>query len=537
MSTAAMRTSAAAPKATSLLATGLRLQRQCACGAKLGASDEACEGCRGAGLQKKLALGAADDPLERDADRVATEVLQRPVRAGATPPRVQRLPSSAQGGEVPAAVIAVLASAGEPLAEGVRGDMEQRFGHDFSRVRVHFDGAAHRSAREVSAHAYTAGAHIVFAAGQYAPERAAGRSLLAHELAHVLQQPGHGSNGAAPRAGRSVDAVPIQRMPVTATANERPASIESRLLVLEKKQAATSLDLRWRAQFGARMASYRQAVLRISGGFDTASREFDNAQGAQARADALMTQLSAAVLAVIFALGFEWTFASALGGLGRSAEAIQKSVELVENPANAAVSGGVNVAGLMTAAESARSGATPAIAPIGGAASEGAFAFLTSNLEELERHTQLIEQAFIERDKAMERYTDLQWQQFEPAAQESVYQQLLNDLDAVAKGVEAMKPADQVARVLERHLWAAWILREVKEVIPDCPTGDTEDFACNPPHEYFSVGTEVAARLTQIGVPELAGVELPFYWYSTGSTGWGPKLLQWANGYHESVAT
>ena len=66
--------------------------------------------------------------------------------------------------------------------------MEPRFGHDFSRVRIHVDGAAADSARAVGAHAYTLGQHIVFGAGQYHPQTDAGRRLLAHELTHVVQQ-------------------------------------------------------------------------------------------------------------------------------------------------------------------------------------------------------------------------------------------------------------------------------------------------------------------------------------------------------------
>src|SRR6185436_3976786 len=67
-------------------------------------------------------------------------------------------------------------------------DMKWRFGHDFSRVRVHTDAAADRSARDLSAHAYTFGHDIVFGQGRFAPETREGRHLPAHELAHVVQQ-------------------------------------------------------------------------------------------------------------------------------------------------------------------------------------------------------------------------------------------------------------------------------------------------------------------------------------------------------------
>jgi hypothetical protein len=63
---------------------------------------------------------------------------------------------------------------------------------DLSGVRVHTDGLAHQSARDVNALAYTVGSHVVFGAGRYAPESPGGQQLLAHELTHVLQQRGHG---------------------------------------------------------------------------------------------------------------------------------------------------------------------------------------------------------------------------------------------------------------------------------------------------------------------------------------------------------
>jgi Domain of unknown function (DUF4157)/Putative peptidoglycan binding domain len=82
----------------------------------------------------------------------------------------------------------VLRSAGESLDSGTRANMESSFTHDFSRVRIHSDDNAARSARSIDARAYTVGRHIVFGDGQYAPGTMWGKRLLAHELAHVIQQ-------------------------------------------------------------------------------------------------------------------------------------------------------------------------------------------------------------------------------------------------------------------------------------------------------------------------------------------------------------
>lgn len=100
---------------------------------------------------------------------------------------------SPQSNEVPPLVTTVLRSTGRPLESNTKSFFEARFGYDFSRVRIHTDNEAARSATSVQALAYTAGANIVFGKGQYAPSSDRGRALLAHELSHVVQQEGSGS--------------------------------------------------------------------------------------------------------------------------------------------------------------------------------------------------------------------------------------------------------------------------------------------------------------------------------------------------------
>jgi hypothetical protein len=195
----------------------------------------------GALLQAKLTVGASNDPLEQEADRVADQVLAAPahpgangaydfsrvrVHSGATggqsapgtaparPPASGALPpvqrytgqASGQAGTGFASVDRVLSTPGRPLDSVLRHDMEQRFGYDFSHVRVHSGGAAEQSARDVDAQAYTVGHDIVFGTGRDAPRTDAGRRLLAHELTHVVQQSGTGRSADGAAAG-------IQRKP------------------------------------------------------------------------------------------------------------------------------------------------------------------------------------------------------------------------------------------------------------------------------------------------------------------------------------
>jgi hypothetical protein len=81
----------------------------------------------------------------------------------------------------------VVGAPGQALDPRTRAFFEPRFGSDFHQVSVHTGSRAEESAAAVNARAYTVGTHIVFGAGEYAPGNTAGQELLAHELAHVVQ--------------------------------------------------------------------------------------------------------------------------------------------------------------------------------------------------------------------------------------------------------------------------------------------------------------------------------------------------------------
>ncbi|MES2741986.1 MAG: DUF4157 domain-containing protein [Pseudomonadota bacterium] len=190
----------------------------------------------------QLRVGARDDPLEREADRVARQVMlaPAPLDAGASPIPMVRggapaggAPAPAGMSEPPAGAAAIAgaiagASAGASLAPAVRHDMERRFGHDFSRVRVHTDAAAQRSAAQLCAHAYTLGQSIVFGRGQYAPSSAAGLGLLAHELTHVVQQAGApAGHGVLRRSERDPDEAAAALKEDQALAQRAAAALKS----------------------------------------------------------------------------------------------------------------------------------------------------------------------------------------------------------------------------------------------------------------------------------------------------------------------
>jgi hypothetical protein len=126
--------------------------------------------------------------LRSNASAPATETPVNPAKKTRNENYSVRVPGAPQPSTVPPVVHEVLRSIGSLLDAPSREFFELRFGHDFSRVRVHVSPRAAQSADAVGALAYTVGSDVVFAAGQFAPHSPSGRHLLAHELTHVVQQ-------------------------------------------------------------------------------------------------------------------------------------------------------------------------------------------------------------------------------------------------------------------------------------------------------------------------------------------------------------
>jgi hypothetical protein len=198
------------PSPTNTSTSKFLLQRKCACGQHTKGSAE-CPECRKKRpklpLQTKLKIGGINDRYEQEADRVAEQVMRMPDpqinssnehnRHTQVAPLIQRKASNIQIGgtsEAPPIVHDVLRSSGHPLDQTTRGFMEPRFGHDFSRVRLHTDAKAAQSAREVGALAYTVGNNIVLSDHQSMYESTSRQRIIAHELTHTIQQTGGSSN-------------------------------------------------------------------------------------------------------------------------------------------------------------------------------------------------------------------------------------------------------------------------------------------------------------------------------------------------------
>ncbi|RAV11475.1 DUF4157 domain-containing protein [Paenibacillus contaminans] len=148
-------------------------------------------------VQAKLTMNQPGDPYEREADRVADQVMQMPsytsLKSDKLASQILRKPAgdAMSNLSVPTdfdQVIAGLRTEGAPLQSNSRKFFETRFGTGFDNVRIHAGGRAAGAAALIGARAFTFGTDIVFGNGEYAPQTTDGQRLLAHELTHVLQQ-------------------------------------------------------------------------------------------------------------------------------------------------------------------------------------------------------------------------------------------------------------------------------------------------------------------------------------------------------------
>lgn len=207
----------AAFSAVNISRSAVHLQRACDCGGAAGPSGKCaeCEAKEKLGVRTKLTINVPGDAYEQEADRVADKVVAgRDVGAimhlgGASgtgglqrqeggPGEDEEEPlqmKSASGARLTAGRsfsgrLATAAKGGRPLDVATREAFEPRFGRDLSHVRLHDDSQASVLSRDINARAFTHGRDIYFATGQFDPRSTQGRHLLAHEIAHTLQQEG-----------------------------------------------------------------------------------------------------------------------------------------------------------------------------------------------------------------------------------------------------------------------------------------------------------------------------------------------------------
>jgi hypothetical protein len=241
-------------------------------------------------FQPKLKVSQPGDTYEREADRVAEQVLSIHMSDSTAPKNtskeqgidrkcstcemvkndkgnenldISRKPSSTSNLEtthqIANKINSTRSSDGLPLDPDIRRFMEPRIGHDFGNVRIHIDSNATESARSVGAQAYTVGRDIVFGSGQFSPHTSHGRRLLAHELTHVVQQSAGIAQG-------------IQRQPIDAA---QPS------VVVQPSFADIDLQINQQGEEGA-----REIVTRGFGGENGLNDLFKSMPAVQKQVDA-----------------------------------------------------------------------------------------------------------------------------------------------------------------------------------------------------------------------------------------------------------
>lgn len=233
------------------------LQRKCAC--EGGSEPCHCNDEDEVGpVQPQLVVNEPGDEYEVEADRTAELVTQRmaaSVRASGGAGNIQKAPAiprirpyvqrqeqgsggsgRANAGSIESRIESA-SSSSVPIAESARAPLEDRFGVDFSGVRIHTDSAASSLSNDLDALAFTHGRDIYFASGQYSPSTPSGQRLLAHELTHVVQQ--SGGNGPtqlqrSPKVIQRAPAMETKRYYFTLTGKAVHEAVQSRLLASKK---------------------------------------------------------------------------------------------------------------------------------------------------------------------------------------------------------------------------------------------------------------------------------------------------------------
>ena len=176
-------------------------------------------------IQKKLEVSPADDPLEKDADEVADRVMRTPSADAAQKPTISPTNWRMQGRNLPGEFVGpdgsqkinrvldrINQSRGNKMSTAERDFFEPRFGRSFEDVRIHTGPEAEGAAADLQAKAFATGNDVFFGKGEYAPNMDSGKHLMAHELAHVVQQ-----------SGGSADSGTVQRSPL----NLNPTNLQT----------------------------------------------------------------------------------------------------------------------------------------------------------------------------------------------------------------------------------------------------------------------------------------------------------------------
>lgn len=259
-------------------------------------------------LQPKLAVSEPNDPHEREADRIADQVMRTKTTIAAYAPstslqihrkckscleedenHADRKASTTQGRIADGAKAMVndaLNSGGHNLDPATRNFLEPRFGTDLSYVRVHTGSTAERAAEAVKARAFTVGSDVIFGRGEYSPGTMSGRHLLAHEVTHTLQQQaGSGVRGQVQRTTYqdcTDDQLTNMIIPAkTQALNDLRSVIGSLEATPLSDLTTSSLFLAFRSSDPSTVSTVKSRLIEIRDGLETGTVECEQPGGWQ----------------------------------------------------------------------------------------------------------------------------------------------------------------------------------------------------------------------------------------------------------------
>ncbi|MFQ5606162.1 MAG: DUF4157 domain-containing protein [bacterium] len=170
-----------------------------------------------------LRVSQPGDRFEREAEGVAEQATGISGTGGPGQSELTKMPA-AHSFRPSRFQSAVSKTGGQLMPESLRHFFESRLGHDFSQVKIHTDDSAQEAAQALHARAFTLGQDVVFDRGEFQPATARGQNLLAHELAHVVQQEGGNAFTSNLLSAPLIQRQTPQRGPLTPIPNPAPAS-------------------------------------------------------------------------------------------------------------------------------------------------------------------------------------------------------------------------------------------------------------------------------------------------------------------------
>jgi hypothetical protein len=463
-------------------------------------------------------------------------------------------------------VDAALADRGRPLEADVASTMAARFGRGFADVRLHSGPSAAAAAAAVNAKAFTLGAHIVVADPQFSPRTVDGQRLLAHELAHVVQQRdalvpsqpavarAHGEPerqarqaGEAVAAGRP--APPLQRVVAAAIQREekegdraqghegvqhvaparlpraaKTGDVEQRITQLESEVKRSQNRDRalfhlnsFRDQVLKRATGWERAALRVGSAYALAADTHRTVLEARAKAEALENQAMFSVLTIATAGGLSWLSWSL------QARNILKEGELLtsvlEDTMQATGGEAFSAIGVQIA--------TPEVAPV----SDNPQVFQNERLDRILSARESALAYFAAASDAFRLAPPAFWDTYSATDQTTRFEKWLSHADLL-KGDEHLPDVGTMAYELERGFWARWVqglaVRALGYTASIFGYGKKSKDDLYNLTVYTKPGAAVEDRLIDLGIAREAGIESFGKWTSEDEI---DKLAAWGRTY------